>query len=290
MSFIGFSGNYNRVALMTYLEALILGVLQGLTEFIPISSSGHLVLGESWLGLNYENLKAFDVFVHLGTLAAILIYFWKDFFEMLKAFVKFVSGKIEKDDPYGRLVLNIVIGTVPAVVLGLFGEELIDGIFRDVKMVATSMIVVALFFLVAEKVYKKYFDVKYMDRMNWKNALWIGIAQSLALIPGVSRSGMTISAGILQGVERSQAARFSFLLGIPAIAGAGVLTLAKGVDFEAVPLAAILTGFFSAFLAGLLCIHLLLKFLKKNTLAVFAFYLIVLGSLVLLDFDSLKIS
>jgi undecaprenyl-diphosphatase len=258
---------------MDILDSVILGILQGITEFLPISSSGHLVLGEHFLGLNVDMLKSFDVVVHVGTLLAILVYFWKDVWGMLKAFGRFFVGKFE--GPYAKLILFIVIGTVPAVVVGLFGEEWIDLTFRNVRSVGMWMMIIGILFVLGEYAYKRNKG----REMKWFKAVIIGCAQAFALIPGVSRSGSTIVAGLFQGIERSEAARFSFLLGIPAIAGAGLLTAIKipgngGFGVEWVPL---VVGFLASFIFGLLSVAFLMRFLKKHSLIIFAVYLIALG-------------
>lgn len=294
---------------MMWLDSLILGALQGVTEFLPISSSGHLVLGEQFLGLKVEALKTFDIVVHMGTLLAILVYFAKDIRELFVALFKFFVGKLSKNDPYGKLILLIIVGTLPAVIAGFTLEGWIDENFRNVEAVAVGMLVVGFVFLLGEFVNKKYLAKKIgsdfgsdsssggFKNFNLRQALIIGCAQAIALLPGVSRSGSTIVAGIFQGIDRSTAARFSFLLAIPAIAGAGILTafhVAGGDGLEAVASAggvpaggtinnfAVTIGFFSSFIFGLLSIWGLMKFLKKHTLHVFAFYLIVVGMAVLI--------
>ncbi|MCD6109349.1 undecaprenyl-diphosphatase UppP [bacterium] len=265
---------------MNYLEALILGILQGITEFLPISSSGHLVIGESLLGLNVEALKSFDVVVHLGTFSAIIIYFWKDvvgLFKGLFAYFGFMKKNTHNKE-YQSLIVYIIIGTIPAVLVGLFLEEPIDFLFRNTLYVGFWMIIVGEVFLLAEIVFKKF---KKEGEMNWKKALIIGIAQSVALIPGVSRSGSTIATGLFQGINREKAARFSFLLALPAIFGAGLLTGIKemkagGIDLEFLPL---LIGFISAMVAGFASVYFLMKFLKKHSLNVFAYYLFAIGGI-----------
>ncbi len=262
---------------MNFLDSLILGGLQGVTEFLPISSSGHLVIVEKFLGLDVENLKSFDVIVHMGTLLAILVYFWNDVKGMIMACGRFCVGKLEFSDRYAKLILFLIIGTIPAVALGIFGDAL-DAHFRNVKSVGILMLAVAFVFLLAEFIYKKTAQKK-SEVTKWHQALIIGLAQAFALIPGISRSGSTISAGLFQGIERSSAARFSFLLGIPAIVGAGLLTGLKisengGIDISA---GVLFTGFLSSFLFGLLSVYFLMKFLKKHTLIVFAVYRIALA-------------
>lgn len=266
---------------MTWFDSLILGIIQGITEFIPISSSGHLVLMEKFLGLDVSGLKSFDVVVHVGSLLAILIYFWADVWGMLKAFGRLVTLKLKKDDAYGKLILFIIIGTIPVVLLGYFGEEWLDNTFRNVTIVALWMVLVGFVFILGESVYKRTISKK--KELKWWKALIIGFAQAVALVPGISRSGSTIVAGLFQGIERTYAARFSFLLGIPAIAGAGLLTALKisksGVEVDNLPL---LIGFLSSLFAGILSVHILMKFLKKHSLLFFAAYLIILGGSVLI--------
>lgn len=264
---------------MTIFEALVLGVLQGITEFLPISSSGHLVLGESLLGLEVEVLKSFDVVVHLGTFAAIIIYFWKDVVGLFKGLFSYVG--LAKKSPgiteYRNLIGYILIGTVPALLVGVFLEDTIDFLFRSTFYVGLWMIVVAEVFILAEWASKKF---KNAEDMNWKKAIVVGIAQSVALIPGVSRSGSTIAAGLFQGVSREKAARFSFLLALPVIFGAGLLTILKelrsgaGLDVEFLPL---VIGFTASAVAGFASVYFLMKFLKKHSLNVFAYYLFAVG-------------
>jgi len=255
---------------MEIFDAAILGVVQGVTEFLPISSSGHLVLGESLLGLEVDSLKSFDVAVHIGTLVAILGYFWKDFWRMLTFWMK--GRDVER-----RLIMYIVIGTVPAVLAGVFLEDWIDSVFRGVAMVGWMMIAVGILFLLGEKVG----GLLRKSKLNWWKALIIGLAQAVALIPGVSRSGSTIVAGLFQGIEREKAARFSFLLGAPAMLGAGIWTSMKGglVDAEVAPM---LVGFVMSALVGFVAVWGLMQFLKKHSLAVFAVYLILIGGVVVI--------
>jgi undecaprenyl-diphosphatase len=266
---------------MEIIDSIILGILQGVAEFLPISSSGHLVLFEDYLGLDVSSLKTFDVMVHFATLLAILVYFKKDVFELIKAFLKIVIGKLDKHDPYFKLLIFIVVGTIPAVIAGLFFEDAIDSVFRNSMYVSICMIAIGFIYILGEKVYK--ISKNKTDELTWKKSFLIGIAQAIALIPGVSRSGSTIICGLFQGVNRVMAARFSFLLGIPAILGAGLLTAIKlpgnsGIQTDFLPL---VVGFFCAFIFGLMSIYFLMKFLKNNSLLVFSLYLIIIGTLTL---------
>ena len=283
---------------MTILQSLILGIVQGITEFLPISSSGHLVLFESWFELPVEQLRSFDVVVHVGTLLAILIYFRSDIFKVIQDTLK---GKFQ-------MALFLIIGTIPAVIVGFTYKDQLDSYFRDSEKVAIAMFGAAVLFIIAEYVAKKH-QAKLLSEkhrlvtgkapvgklassategdsrpLNWGSVILIGLFQSLALIPGVSRSGSTISAGLLGGMTREAAARFSFLLGSIAIFGAGLLTtkdvISEGLYFPGFAVATV--GFGASLLAGYISVAFLMKFLKKNTLAIFATYLIITSIVILL--------
>jgi undecaprenyl-diphosphatase len=298
---------------MNLFESFILGVIQGITEFLPISSSGHLVLGQEFLGLQTELFKNFDVAVHIGSLFAILVYFRREIFGMLYAFWKFITFRLDRSDPYWKLIIYIFVATVPVAVFGFFGEDWIDSQFRSSAGVATAMIVTGFVFIAAEFAYKhihnfapivdrfkfsasvrfeKIMDVfkpggyepKELRGVNLSVAFFVGIFQVAALIPGVSRSGATIVGGLFRGIERSVAAKFSFLLAMPAIFGAGLLTVlndsGKIFNFSypsSVPLESLALGFFTSFIFSFLSIGFLMHFFRKFSLNVFAVYLIVLG-------------
>ena len=235
---------------MTLLQAIILGIVQGITEFLPISSSGHLVLGETLFNLEVENLKDFDVAVHVATLLAILIYFRKDIIKT-------------KYWPY------LILATIPAVIIGFTLEDQIDAIFRSALSVGIVMMIVGALFQIPEPKSKN-------KKLTWKNTLLIGIAQSIALIPGVSRSGSTILTGTLLGLKREEAARFSFMLGSIAIAGAGLLTALDLTELT-IPASTLAAGFIASFLAGLAAVSWLMAYLKKHSLRVFGIYLLAVG-------------
>lgn len=268
---------------MSILQALFLGVLQGITEFLPISSSGHLVIAQTFLGLEVDSLKSFDVVVHLGTLTAIIIYFWKDIVGLLKGFLGFLRiYKVKPSDKkYQNLILYIVVATIPAVIVGLLFEDAIDDLFRNAFYVGIWMIIVGVIFIISEKRLKTYLLKK---KIGYLSATIIGIMQAFALIPGVSRSGTTISAGIFQGLTREKAARFSFLLAVPVILGAGILTVMNEISrggFE-LEISLLLTGFASSALAGFCAVYFLMKYLKKHTLKAFSYYLFLVGGLVII--------
>lgn len=251
---------------MSVFDALVLGIIQGITEFLPISSSGHLLIFEKLFGLQIETLRTFDVAVHLGTLTAILIYFWKDIWTILKGFF---TGRDMKFGWY------IILGSIPAGVAGFLLNDIFDQVFRSIFVVGIGMICVGLIFFAAEKWPKD----KNKNVSIWWNAVLIGIAQAIAIIPGVSRSGSTIAAGLFQGIKREEAARFSFLLGSVSIFGAGLLTFLSD-NSEKILLSTLyflLSGFFASTIAGFLTISFLMKFLKKYTLRGFGVYLVLIG-------------
>lgn len=254
---------------MTLLQALILGIIQGITEFLPISSSGHLVLFETWFGLPVEKLRSFDVVAHAGTLLAILIYFRKDIFEIFK---QLFHGDF-------RMTGLLILGTIPAVIAGFTMSDTLDGYFRSVDKVAYAMLTAAVLFVIAELIGRKYKNGLSKQKPNYLSVLIIGLFQVIALIPGISRSGSTISAGLIMGMSRTEAARFSFLLGSIAIFGAAVLTtsdvISEGLYFPGIEIA--LTGFVSSAIAGYLSVAFLMKFLKKHSLSIFAIYLVLLA-------------
>lgn len=242
---------------MTLLQAILLGIIQGITEFLPISSSGHLVLVESLLRLEVDQLKDFDIVVHVGTLMAIFIYFWRD---------------LIKPSYWPWLIL----GTVPAALVGFTLESQIDHLFRSALSVGGVMVILGALFLIPEQ-----WGQKEGQKLTWWRVLLIGIAQAIAIIPGVSRSGSTIFTGRMLGLKREEAARFSFLLGSIAIAGAGLLT---ALDLNSTTLQSqlLVAGFLAAFFSGLLSVYALMRFLKQHTLQSFGFYLLALGAVVLL--------
>lgn len=275
---------------MTIFDSLILGILQGITEFLPVSSSGHLVLVESFMNLPVSDLLVFDVAVHFGTLLAIFVYFRKDFIALIKAFwgfrlvnwVKVIrGGSSKKWTENEKMIGYLIAGTIPAVIVGLLFGDAIEENFRNPIMVAFVMALTALFFLFAEYVSwdKKENKPKDAKKFGIMQVLVIGIAQAAALTPGVSRSGCTISAGLTQGLARSEAARFSFLLGAVAISAATMLSLYKVMYGQLFfPGTGVLViGVVSAFVSGYASVSLLMLFLKKHTLLIFSVYLVILA-------------
>jgi undecaprenyl-diphosphatase len=260
---------------MTIEQIIVLAIVQGVTEFLPISSSGHLILVPQLMHWEDQGLVV-DVMTHVGTLFAILIYFWRDVWRIAGGALELVKGKVTDD---GRLAIYIMLATIPAVAFGLFLKKFGFGdLERNVAVVAWNTILYGILMLIADTVGAQERTIK---DMTLGSALIIGVAQALALIPGTSRSGVTMTAARFLGFTRPDAARFSFLLGIPAIAGAGVLTvgdaLASGdpVTMDAV-YCAILT-----FFAGLAAIAFLMALVKRVSFLPFVLYRMVLGGFLL---------
>jgi len=272
---------------MSLFEAIVLGIIQGLTEFLPISSTGHLTLAGKVMNLISADepyrWTSFIAVIQLGTMLAVVLYFWKDLLNIIKAFLTenlFRKKKFTSQSFDSRQGWFIIIGTIPIVVVGLGFKDLIEGAFtKNLTVISISLIVLGIVLGIADK-YGSY--KKDITKIKWLDSLIVGAAQALALIPGVSRSGSTITAGIFLGLTRETAARFSFLLSIPAVLASGALELKEALDYinfsDSVNLFA---AAFTAAVVGYLTIEFLLRFLKKRSTFVFVFYRIILGVVIL---------
>jgi undecaprenyl-diphosphatase len=260
-------------------QAIVLGVIQGLTEFLPISSSGHLVIAHSLFGWQTENDLAFDVALHLGTLLAVLAYFGRAIVGIVGAVVVGLRRR-SFDDPLARLGLLIVVGTAPAVVIGVLVQGLAEEAFRDPRLTAAMLLLFSGVMWLADRAATQKRDLL---GVRLPDALIVGAAQAVALVPGVSRSGITVSAGLFRGIRRADAARFSFLLAAPVTFGAVVFESAKlarsGMP-EGMALAFV-AGVVASALVGFLCIAFLLRYLARFSLTIFIVYRVVLALVVL---------
>lgn len=264
---------------MDILYNIILGMVQGITEFLPVSSTGHLILIRELFGQTGEFGLAIDAILHLATALAVFVYFRKDFIGLAKEAYSFVLGR-EVSRENRILLISIILGTIPAVIAGLLLENSMDTIFRNINLVAYALIAGSILMYFADRFAKQ--DKELSVNNGWK----IGLFQVLALVPGMSRAGSTISGGLLLGLSREAAARFTFLLSFPIILGAGSK---KALDLNNAGVfmdsgMAILISAISAFVIGMLSIHYLLKFLKTHTLKVFFIYRLVLAVLILIIF------
>jgi len=263
---------------MSFIDAIILGVVQGITEFLPISSTGHLILARDILKLESEFGLAVDATLHFATALAVLLYFRTDIAALVGASFDLVRGKaVEQRER--TLLFALAVGTVPAVVLGLFLESRIETVFRSAELVAWVLLAGSGLFLLAEWVRERYPQPR---ELTVRTGLVVGFFQALALFPGMSRSGATISGGMLLGITREAAARFAFLLSVPIILGAGGMKL---LDLGHAGLAdaqwlTIGIGALAAFVSGIASVHYLLKFLKNHSLLVFVVYRVALAMVV----------
>jgi len=258
---------------MNLIFTIILGVVQGLTEFLPVSSSGHLILFRNFLHFEGSYGLAVDAVLQLATTFAILIYFHKDIYEIIRKFF------IKKERRAGDITAyQIIIASIPVVIFGLLLEKDMDTIFRNPLLVAGSLIVGSIIMLAAEKLYKSRHD------LNLKNSLMIGFFQVLALVPGMSRSGMTISGGLFSGLSRETATRFSFIVALPVLFGSGFKKLwdLKKIGYVNQHSLELFLGAGAAFFVGILAVHFLVRFLKKYRMDVFAYYRIALAIVIIL--------
>lgn len=271
---------------LTTSTAAALGVLQGLTEFLPISSSGHLVLAHEVLGTLGADGLAFDALLHFATALAIVVYFWRDIRDMLVSLVP-ASAESRSRARDRMLAVALIVGTIPAAILGLLLEDIMATAFRNPLLVALTLVVGSLIMLAAERYHRLRVQGASLDTgeggssesdtgVGWRKGVVIGLFQSLALIPGMSRSGMTIAGGMFFGLDRAFAAKFGFLLGVPLLLGAGakkILDIGIG-DMST----AMLAGTLTAFVVAILVIHYLLRFLRNHTLHVFIVYRLLLAA------------
>jgi len=255
---------------MSLIYIIIIGLVQGITEFLPISSSAHLVIVPLFLKQTYQGLT-FDVALHMGTLLALLIYFFKDWLLLIK------KGIIAPKSKEGKLFWYIVLATFPAAIIGLIFESAAEVTLRNPWVISTALIFGSAALLFSDKKSKSDKEIR---NIGIKESLCIGIAQALAIIPGISRSGITIAAGLLTGLKREQAAKFSFLLAVPIILGAGLLRISElkisNLNFV------FFTGILCSLIAGLFSINFLLKYLKRANLNVFILYRIILAGIIIL--------
>lgn len=269
---------------MPILEALILGLVQGLTEYIPVSSTAHLLLVPWLFGWHYDDAirNAFTILVQWGTLVGVVVYFWNDIWAIARG----VIDGLRKRDPFNtreaKLGWWVIVATIPAVIFGLFLKQAVEALYAQPIIIAVIVIAAAGLMLVAERFSKRN---RQLDSMTAVDAGAIGLWQVLALFPGVSRSSATVSGGLLRHFERADAARFSFLMSIPALLGAGVIAIKDLLEVKgllATIAAPLLIGFITAAISGYVSIRWLLGYLKSRPLNVFTFYRVAFGVLIII--------
>jgi len=267
---------------MDIIQAIIMGMVQGLTEFLPISSSAHLVIVPELMGV--KSSLAFDTILHVGTLVAVVGYFWSDILAMIKAFISSLldlfRGNFKeglKEDQFKRLAWLIIIGSIPTGLMGIFLKDQFESLFSSTVAVGFFLLLTGLILWGAERMPKGEKEVK---DLSFKDGILAGVAQGCAIAPGISRSGATIATGLFLGFDRKLAARFSFLLSIPAILGAALVQVKDitGMDTE---LTVLIAGFISATVFGYLAIKFLISYIQKHSLMLFAYYCWIVGALTL---------
>jgi undecaprenyl-diphosphatase len=253
-----------RRKIITALQVIVLGIAQGLTEFLPISSSAHLVFFQSLFGLK-EPLLLFDIMLHLGTLLAVFVFFRRDLADIVRGVIRFLRGK--EETPSARLAAWIILASVPTGLMGVLLKDWFESLFAKPALAGMMLLITGIVLWLTRL---KRGEGRRIEGMGWPDALLIGIAQGIAIIPGISRSGATISAGLLLGLDRELSGKFSFLLSIPAILGATLLEARKISSVETLGLN--LAGLGAAFLVGLVALTFLMKIIKIGRFSSFAYY------------------
>ncbi len=263
---------------MDILSAIVLGVVQGLTEFLPVSSSGHLVIFHEIFGMNdlEESHLLFDTMLHVGTIVSILLVYRKDIVELIIAFFEMIldafKGKFDvKTSPEKRMVWLLIIGTIPAVIIGLIFKDIFEMMFKSIRLVGFTLLFTGFLLLLTNRIAK---GSKNEKTTSYSNALFIGLFQSLAIIPGISRSGSTIVGGLLNGLKKEFAIKFSFLMSIPAILGAAVLQIPdiSKRSFDSASIFPYIIGTIMAAVVGFFAIKFLIKLLEKGKFYIFSYY------------------
>lgn len=261
---------------MDLLQAVVLGLVQGLTEFLPISSSAHLSIVGQLFGADPG--AAFTAISQLGTEAAVLVFFWRDIVRIITQWSRSLTGRVPRHDPDARMGWLVIIGSIPIGVLGYTFQDFIETDLRNLWLTATMLLVFALVILVADRFAARVPRPKELRSLSWRDGILYGLAQSLALVPGVSRSGGTIAAGLFMGYQREAAARYSFLLAIPAVIGSGLFQVAKIADDPVTPAwgpIVLATGI--AFAVALAVIAWFMRYISTHTFTPFVIYRIALA-------------
>ncbi len=260
---------------MTIWDSIILGIVEGLTEFLPVSSTGHLTIVSKMLGLKIDDpaITGFTAVIQIGAIAAVVLYFWKDIQRIAVAWVRGLIKPEHRGEFDHRMGWYVIVGSLPIVVVGFLARDLISGPLRSLWWVAAALIGWSVVMVAAERLSSK---ARPLTRITLIDAVVMGLVQCLALIPGVSRSGATISAGLIRGLDRVAATRIAFLLGIPALVGAGVYELKDALNGD-VGAVQLIIGTVVSFVVAYASVAWLLRFVAKHTIEIFAFYRVLLG-------------
>ena len=268
---------------MDIIQGIIIGIVQGLTEFLPVSSSAHLIFAHNLLGV--ESSLAFSTFLHLGSLLAVLIFFRADIYKMLRAWLLSVGDILQHrfkegfySDPYKRLAWYVILATIPVGIVGVLFESQVDALFAGALYVpGFFLFVTGTILYLSQRMASGQID---MSHMGWFQSLFMGLAQAFAIMPGLSRSGTTIASGLVIGLDKEFAAKFSFILSIPAIFGAFIVQLKDIGSSMGTDAAAVILGFIAAFISGYMAIKWLIDLIQNKSLDIFAYYCWIVGIIV----------
>ncbi|MCI9475431.1 undecaprenyl-diphosphate phosphatase [Anaerovoracaceae bacterium 41-7] len=267
---------------MGYFEAVVLGLLQGLAEFLPISSSGHLALAQSLFGVEADKVLLFAVLLHLGTLIAVFVVYWKDIWELIVELCVTIKdlctgkGLRLEERPVRKLGVMIIVATIPTAVIGLLFNDFFEGLYSSMVAVGIGFLITGVLMFLAEKMGSANRDIR---KMNCRNALFIGVLQGIAIYPGISRSGSTLVGGLTTGLKREFAVKFAFLISIPSILGSVVLEAPKALegDLDTALLGPILAGMLVAAVSGYFAIKTMIRIVSNKKLSYFSYYVWILG-------------
>ena len=268
---------------MTYIQAAILGLVQGLAEFLPISSSGHLALLQHFFGVNADNVVIFTVLLHVGTLISVFFMYWHDILELtieLGLTIKdiFTGKGLRLDErPIRKLGVMIITATIPTAIIGFAFNDFFEGLYSNILFIGIGFLITGTFLFIAERIGSNKTDI---ERMNFRNAIFVGVMQGVAIYPGISRSGSTLMAGLTAGLKREFAVRFAFLISIPSIMGSALLEGKDAVEagIDTAFAGPILLGMAVAAVSGVLAIKLMIKVVSDKKLKYFSYYVWALGT------------
>lgn len=270
---------------MSYFEAVILGLIQGLAEFLPISSSGHLALMQQWFGIDEDKVLLFAVLLHVGTLVSVLIVYWKDVWELIKELFLTIRdiftgrGLKIQERPVRKLGVMIIVATIPTGIIGILFNDFFDSLYNSVIPIGVGLIITGFLLVLAERMGSSNRGIK---QMNYRNALFIGTVQGIAICPGISRSGSTLFGSLMCNLDRKFAVKFVFLISIPSILGSAVMEAPAAIESGLEPgqMGPILVGMAVAAISGLIAIKTMIKIVSNQKLSYFSYYVWVLGLIV----------
>ena len=272
---------------MSYFEAVILGLVQGLAEFLPISSSGHLALLQQWFGIDENKVLLFAVLLHVGTLISVFVVYWKDIWELIVELCltirDLVTGKGLRleERPVRKLGVMIIVATIPTAIIGLLFNDLFDKLYTSVLPIGIGLIITGFLLILAERTGN---SIRGIDRMNFRNALFIGTVQGIAICPGISRSGSTLFGSLICNLDRKFAVKFVFLISIPSILGSAIMEAPDAIEagMYMAQLGPVIVGMAVAAISGLIAIKTMIKIVSDKKLSYFSYYVWVLGAIVVL--------